>query len=167
MKVKITGTLPATASESLSLHAPTMYAALGTRRIAIVEIAGVERTEIADDEDKAPVLTLQIKAMEVAEQGDTEDAVRRAMDALYTLRTATGTLTEDGDLEMTQSTIDGVAGNVAMLEAARLHAAVGKWADYIRDLRWKSMTHEQTRDELRKIADGLTTARFPDTLVTT
>ena len=160
MKAKIAGAVAHDAQEALTLHAAAMYATLGKRIIVIAELASSERTQVAPDEEKDVSVTLQIKQLEVA-AAELEDPVRKAMEALYTQRTAYGTLNEDQAIELSTTTLDRVAGDISLTEAARLHAGVDHWLDYTRRARSSKLTAEAFRKELAVIADGLHTLLYP------
>lgn len=75
-----------------------MYRRLGHRWVAVVELEATERTEVAEDETRAPAVRLRIVQAEIA-TGDAEHHVRDVMRALYTLRTGQGTLDDAATAE--------------------------------------------------------------------
>jgi hypothetical protein len=164
MKIKLASTMAQNGQDALGLHAGHLYSALGSRVVAIVEVASIERTEVATDEDKEPVVTLQIKNMEVAGEGQ-EEPLRDAMRALNLQRTAFGTLTEDNDVELAENTLARCAGDLSRIEAARLHVAIEKWAEYARSASRSGLTGEQLRKELKTIGDALTGVLYPGAFV--
>lgn len=167
MKIKLASTMSASGHEALDVHAGALYSTLGTRRVIIAELCAIERTQVAADEEKQVVVTLQIKELEVAGEAQ-EDAVRRAMEALHIQRTAYGTLTEDNDVELSDRTLENCAGDLTVTEAARLHVVVEKWGEKARQASRSSKTNAaDLRRELTDIAEGLRIALYPDALVTT
>lgn len=117
--------------------------------MAVVELRSSERTEPAADEDKEQTVTLKIAHLEVA-GAEQEDTLRQVLRALKLHRTAAGTLTEDGDLALSASTIERAAGEVNALEAARLHSAIDLWTTYGRRVLAGSKT---TASDLRREFD--------------
>jgi hypothetical protein len=92
--------------------------------------------------------------------------VREVLRALYTHRTAYGTVTEESDVELSERTIADCAGRVNAIEAARLHVAVERWGDYARQAsRSGKLTASDLRRELTAVADALHAAIHPDALV--
>lgn len=61
--------------------------------IAIVELRSVKRIDVSLEAETAPAVYLQIDGLEVATR-DQEEFLRRAMQAMYQLRTARGTIDE-------------------------------------------------------------------------
>lgn len=155
--VKIDSKLGSNASLGIEDLSARLFAKPGMRIVAVVELAHIERTQPAPDEDKEPSVKLGIKSLEVARGGRQEDAVRRALHALYTLRTASGTITEDGDVELSERTLSDTGGEVFSLTAARLQVALKRWSDVaFRVASDSKLTAEQLRNELREISRGLT-----------
>lgn len=163
--VKLVNKLATHASQALEPHVPGMYGNLGKRIVGIVEIASVERSQAAPDEDKEASVTLQIKHMEVAGV-EQEDTVRQALRALHTQRTAYGTLNEADEIALSETTLRACAGQINAIEAARLHIAVEKWGEYASAILHNGkLTASDLRQELRTLADGLRATIHPDTLV--
>lgn len=157
--VKIDPKLSANASLGIEQHTSRLYSKPGMRILAIVELAHIERTQPAPDEDKDPTVKLGIKHLEVARGGRQEDAIRQALHALYTIRTASGTLDSDGEVQLSERTIGETGGEVVMMTAARMQVAAGQWAKYAHNAAAKgNLTVEQMRNELREIARGLEAA---------
>lgn len=167
MKIKIASVMSSDAHDALGVHAGALYSTLGARRVVIAEVCAIERTQVAPDEEKEVVVTLQIKELEVAGEAQ-EDPIRRAMEALHIQRTAFGTLTEDNDVELSDLTLERCAGDLTMTEAARLHVVVEKWGEKARAAsRSQKNNAADLRRELNAIADGLRIAIYPDALVIT
>jgi hypothetical protein len=164
-KVKINGTPSTHALDALMPHVPSLYANLGKRVVAIVELAAVDRLQVAPEEDKEASVTLQVKHAEVAGP-DQEEAVRLALRALHIQRTAYGTITEQGDIEIAERTLAACAGELAAIEAARLHIAVERYAELARTLQLNGkLTISDLRRELKLLADGLSATIHPDVLM--
>lgn len=140
---------PATAAgDALAPHATRLYANPGVRILGVVELAHVERTEPAPDEDREPSVKLRISHLEIA-NSEQEDALRTAQRALYLNRTAQGTLGEDGDIELSKHTLSLTAGILASVEASRLRVALDHWAVYARRvLNTSNVTISEMRHEL-------------------
>jgi hypothetical protein len=159
IKLKLDSKLQGTATISLQELASHLYHNPGARMVGIVEIAHTERTEPAQGEDKDPAVTIGLKAIEMA-RGDQDEFLRRAMEALHRHRTSTGTLDEEMQPKLSQSTLDRLAGLDAALEAAeaaRLRVVVEQTADYIDRVKMGKLTAPQAREELetvRKMLSG-------------
>lgn len=163
-KVKINGTPSTNALDALMPHVPSLYSNLGKRVIVIAELSAVDRLQVAPDEDKEASVTLQIKHAEVAGP-EHEDAVRQALRALHTQRTAYGTITEEQDVEISERTLAMCAGEITAIEAARLHILVERWGDYARQaLHNPKLTASELRHELTTVADALHGAVHPDAI---
>jgi hypothetical protein len=163
-KVKLDSAIANAANDALMPHVGRLYSALGTRIVVIAELAAVERTQPAADEDKEAVVRLQVKHLEVATD-EREEPVREALRALHTQRTAYGTLLEDGEVELAERTLAACAGELNAIEAARLHVAIERWTDYARQATGNGkLTASELRHELAAVADGLRAAIYPDVL---
>ncbi|WP_051393063.1 hypothetical protein [Glycomyces arizonensis] len=155
---KLATKLGAPAEAGLEPHVPAIYAKPGLRVVGIVELRHIERTEPAPDSDGTASVKLQVAHLEVADDKQ-EDAVREALLALYTQRTASGTLNEHGELELSESTLAATAGEVNAVKAAHLAVAARHWSHYAdRVLSEPSLTQTELRHELKAIADGLKAA---------
>lgn len=125
----------------------------GCRIVGVVEL---ERFQLnrPDDADADPTVLLRISDLELAKGGDQEAQLRLAMQALHLHRTAGGTLTEDGDIELAQATLDKLPEKVSVFESARLRAAFEALVDRVTGLS-KNTRHNDgdLRRELRKLAD--------------
>jgi hypothetical protein len=152
--VKLDSKVGAGAGQALERHVPRLYANLGTRIVGVVELAVVERTEPAPDEDKDPSVKLAIKHLEVAND-EQDETVRKAMRALHVQRTARGTLTEDGDIELSDQTLRLVGDMLHDIEAARLRVLADSWARYAEQATMTELTVTQLREELVTVARGL------------
>lgn len=147
--IKLASKLATHANEALAPHGATLFARLGSSRMAVVELRSSERIEPAADEDKEQTVTVKVAHLEVA-GAEQEDTLRQVLMALKLHRTSQGTLTEDGDLQLSASTLDRAAGEVNAIEAARLHAAIDLWTTYGRRVLSSSKT---TASDLRREFD--------------
>jgi len=154
--VKIEGKIGGQAADAIEPHARDIYNQPGCRIIGIVELAHVERTEPAPDSDKSPSVKLRISALEIPAR-EQAGALREAMRALHLHRTAAGTLTDDGDIELSQQTMRQTAGLLSELENARLRAGLQHWTDYARSVATtvKPLSASELRHELQTVVDGL------------
>lgn len=152
--VKIDPKPAANATFALEPLTSRLYANPGMRIVAVVELAHVERTQPAPDEDKEASVKLAIKHLEVA-RDEQEDHLRKVLRALYLHRTAQGTLDDAGEVELSQRTLELAGGMMDAIEAARLRVAVLAWRDYARQSLQGKLSNTQLRDELQTIGDGL------------
>lgn len=156
--VKIEGKVGGNAADALEPHARAIYNKRGARVLAIIELAATERTEPAPDSEKTPSVKMRISGMEIPAK-EQEGAIREAMKALYLQRTATGTLNEEGELELAKDTIRHTAGLLSEIENARLRAGLENWTGYARQVAGstKDLVASELRHELRAVAEGLQT----------
>lgn len=158
MKLKIDGKLAANAAAGLEPHAGPLYASPGSRRWIVAELKHAERSQPAPDEDKEASVSLRVTHLEVA-NADQEETLRRVHRALHLHRTAYGTLTEDGDVDLADSTLEQAAGELNAIEAARLHVAIDRWVDYGRTaLSRGRATAADLRREFDTVLKGLQAA---------
>lgn len=154
-KMKV-GALSAAAQAALEPHVGRVYASPGSTFLCIAEYEHVERTQPGPRSDKEAQVTVVPTSLEVA-VGEHAHPIREAMRALYTLRTATGTLDEDsGQIELSENTIRQTAGMISEVRAAELVATCKQWAHYVRSVRAQEKpTVEGLLRELDRIATGL------------
>lgn len=126
---KLATKLGSDAEAGLQPHTPELYRDPGRRVVAVVELRATERTEVVADSEVGgtPTVKLAVTSLEVANPRQ-EDALRRAMEALYTHRTAYGTLDEAGQIALSDETIEMTGGELHAVEAARLAASVRYYA---------------------------------------
>lgn len=125
----------------------------GCRLVGVVEI---ERYQVnqPDDAETEPTVLLRLSQLELARSTDQDSLLRNAMMALNLHRTAGGTLTEDGDVELAQNTLDKLPELVSTHESARLRAAFEYLVDRITGLSKNNAHNDGTlRRELKKLAD--------------
>lgn len=150
-KLKIDGALSGAAEISLEDLRGEIYRRPGMRLMAIVELMHTERTEPAPGEDKAPSVKLGIKFIEVA-RGQQDERLRKAMAFLKLQRTATGTIDEElGSLNLSKSTVDQCAEDLAWEETARLRAALALVADQAGRLATGQFTDRGRVAQLKKL----------------
>lgn len=162
--VKLDAKLAANAQAGIEPLIAALYSRPGVRIVGVIELAHVERTQPAPDEDKEASVKMQVKHLEIARDGQ-EDLLREALRALYLHRTATGTVTEDHDVELAERTLQLTADHLHAEEAARLRVAVLHWADYAQ--RIQHIPHPSATEllhELKNITDGLWSTVQRDTL---
>lgn len=132
-----------------------LYATPGKRIVGVIELAHVERTQPAPDADKEPSVKLRITHLEIAND-EQENILREAMKALHLHRTAYGTLDEDGELQLSQGTLERTGGMLHAVEAARLRAAVVHWREQaLRVYSIPEATVTEMRHEIDMLARGL------------
>lgn len=159
-QLKFDAKVSAAAADALEPHVRPMYDQPGDKRMAIVEIEAIERTQPGPGSDKQPMVKVKIIGLEIPNQ-DQEGAVREAQRFLHLQRTARGTLDEDGQLELSESTLQLTGGQLAWLETARLRAGLAHWRDYAQRLvHGPDLTVSEVRHEMQTVAEGLTAVLF-------
>lgn len=116
----------------------------------------VERTEPTPGEDKEASLKLRINSAEIP-SGDEAEVLREVQRALWLVRTATGTITEDGDIALAKQTLQTAGGVVSHLAAARLRAGLDQWAKAARTATTARLSADEMWREMERLADGLDT----------
>lgn len=134
-----------------------LYDQPGRRILGVVELVHVERTQPAPQSENEPSVKVRISTLELATP-EQEGALREAQRALHLQRTAQGTLTEDGEIELTESTLRLTAGLLTEIEAARLRAGLSHHATAARQIATtpKQLSASELRHEFKALADGLT-----------
>lgn len=156
MKLKLASALPSAVIESVQDLVKPLFGKPGMRVVGIVELAHVERLEVAPDEDKEPVVTVGMKMLEIA-HGEQVDHLRRAANALYVQRTATGTLDEEvGAFELNKNLLEGLSDDFALRETARLRAAMNHQATILHRLKVGTFTETDMRKQIAKLHDIVT-----------
>lgn len=155
-QMKFVARVSASAQEALEPHVRPMYDQPGSRRMAIIEFATIERTEPAPGSETEPSVKVRIMGLEVPNK-EQEGAIREAQRFLHLQRTARGTLDDDGQLELSDSTLRLTGGMLAYLETARLRAGLAHWRDYAQRLvHGPDLTVTEVRHEMQALAEGLT-----------
>lgn len=153
--LKFDSKLGAAASAALEQHIRPIYDRPGCSRLAIIEFRHIERTQPAPESDKDPSVKVRISHCEIPGR-DQEGYVREAQRALYLQRTASGTLDDDGQLQLTQSTLSHIGGLLHEVEVARLRAGLRHWVDYAARVNSNaSLTISEMHHELDTVAQGL------------
>lgn len=152
MKLKLASALPTGVMDALEDLIKPLYSKPGMHIIGIVDLAHVERNQVAPDEDKEPSVTIGIKHLEIA-HGEQVEHVRKALRALYVQRTATGTLDEDlQQIELAKSTMEDLSDDLALRETARLHAALKHVNLIVGRLAHGTFTEVDMRKQLAKLS---------------
>lgn len=158
-KVKLDSRLGGPASASIEPIAQAIYNRPGVRLMAIVELCATERTQPAPDEDADPSVKLTIKALELAREGQHDELVRKAMQALNLQRTAYGKLGEDYEIELSEQTLEHTAGLLQGVEVSRLRVLASHWGEYAaRCGRMEEVTVAQLQNELQTVGKALLSA---------
>jgi hypothetical protein len=148
----------AVADEAIEPYVRIVYDNPGKRLVVVGELQHVERTQPAPGSDKTPVVRVKFTHLEVANP-EQENELRNVLRALYLQRTATGTLEEDGQLELSPDTLRSAAGLLGAIEVARLKVQMRHWAAYARRIvHARDLVETEIRHELQTVADGLTAA---------
>ncbi|MEU1736491.1 hypothetical protein [Streptosporangium sp. NPDC020145] len=143
------------AAAAIEPHVRPIYDRPGCRVMAIVELVHVERVQPAPEADKEPSVKVRIAHMEVPNR-DQEGFVREAQRALFLQRTAAGTLDDDGQLVLTESTMKHIGGLLHEVEVARLRAGLRHWVAYAARVNsLTGLTVSEMQHELDTVAQGL------------
>ncbi|WP_406168979.1 hypothetical protein [Streptomyces sp. NBC_00996] len=144
------------AQEALEPHVRPMYDQPGSRRMAIIEFAAIERTEPAPNTEGKPSVKVRIVGLELPNK-EQEGAIRDAQRFLFLQRTARGTFDDDGQLELSDNTLRLTGGMLAYLETARLRAGLAHWREYAQRLvHGPDLTVTEVRHEMQALSEGLT-----------
>lgn len=158
--LKIEAKPAASAAEALEPHVRRLYDQPGLHLMFIGELVHVERTQPAPGTDKLPVVKVRIIHVEIP-NAEQEPLLREAQRALFMHRTASGTLQDDGQLELHPDTLRLLAGHLHAEEAARLRVQLQHWERYARRSSTSpSPSMSEVREELRTVADGLHAALY-------
>jgi hypothetical protein len=153
--LKIQGRPAAVAQQGIEPYIDRLYAVPGARVVGVIELAHIERPQPAPDADKQASVTLKITHLEIA-GAEQEGIVREAQRALYLQRTASGTLTDLGEVELSEESLKLTGGLLHAVETARLRAGMAHWVDYIRRcVTNDKLTLGEMRHELDTVADGM------------
>lgn len=154
--------LATAAGAALQPHVEGWYRRSGCRAVAVVELQHVERMEPAREAEKERAVTMRIAACEVPVDPENEDVLREVMRSLYLLRTAAGTLDEEGQLQLSKQTLrlaSQVIGGQAM---ARLSAGLHHWLGHLARVQAnQALTVGELRHEIDAVHDGLAAILAP------
>lgn len=160
-EIKIEGKLPSGAGEALADHARALYDGLGKTRMGIVELRAAHRLTPGPGEDKKPTVTLRVAGLEIA-NAEQERYIRDAQKALHLARTARGTLTEAGQIEISEDTVRLLGDSLAYEEAARLRAGLERWTtEMARVAATPTLLDGEIRHEVERIKKGLQAVLHP------
>ncbi len=160
MKIKVDSKMTTKAGEALGRYARPLYEAPGRRIVGVIELTHVERTQPAPDSDNEESVKVRVTALEIGQE-EQEHLLRSAMRALHLHRTASGTLDEAGDVELSEGTLRLIDGHLHAAEAARLRTAATHWQEYARKAaQLTNPTATELLHELATIADGLSVAIY-------
>jgi hypothetical protein len=155
---KLNTKLGSDAEDGLQPHIADLYRDQGRRVVAIAELRATERTEVVSDAEAGgtPTVKLTVTALEIANP-KLEDHLRHGLEALYIQRTAYGTLDEEGQIELSDRTLEFLGGELHAVEAARLHATLRYFARAAREATALN-DPAAMRKALRGLATGLENA---------
>lgn len=155
---KLDSKMAVAAALALEPYIQPLYNTPGRRVVGVIELAHIERTEPAPAFDREPSVKVRMTALELA-NAEQEHTLREVMRALWLHRTAAGTLTEDGEVELTGETLALAGGQLHAIEAARLRAVLAHWVRYIAEVQARPrLSAIDMRQELHTVADGLRVA---------
>jgi hypothetical protein len=158
VKLKFDSKIGPAAEKALEPYIGKLYDVPGLRLMAVVEVKQEDRNAPPADSDSGLWVKARISSLEIAAP-EQEATLRDAQRALYLQRTATGTLDEDGQIELDERTLELTGGMLNAVETARLTATLRHWAAYARRVnRTEKLTITEIRHELDAIATGLTAA---------
>lgn len=164
MTIKIDSKPAKGAADALGQYANAMYSTLGKRLVGIFELEASERNDVADDSDTKTWVKLKITSLEIANPAN-EDVIRQAMAALNVQRTAFGTLTEDEDVELSAGVLERCAGEIPLIEAARLHTAIEIYGEKLgAAARNSRLTAGDLRKTITDLSRGLMATIYPNML---
>lgn len=155
---KIDTKISAQVGDVLDPHVDTLMAHLRAGRVDTLHIVGTltpsERTEPTPGEDREATVKLKLTSAEIP-HADQAEPLREVQRALWLVRTATGTITEDGDVRLAKHTLTAAGSHVAHLAAARLRAGVDQWAKQARAATTNRLSAAEMWHEMERLADGL------------
>jgi len=152
---KISGKPTTAASSGLAPHIENLYNRPGARVVGIVELEHIERTQPAPESEADPVVKLRLSHLEIASDRQ-EEYLRDTLLALYTIRTAAGTLTEAGEVELAESTVEGTGGLVTAVEAAELKVTMRAFRSrLLHVLQADRLTAAELRHEINQITTDM------------
>jgi hypothetical protein len=153
--IKLDSKMATNARDAIDPLAARLYANRTARVLGVVELAHLERMEPAPDADKEAAVKLRITHLELAGE-EQEEHLRQALRALYMQRTAAGTLDPDGEILLSERTLELTAGVLHAVDAARLRVVVRHWSDYLRRVQGQpDLTVSELRHEVDTVAVGL------------
>lgn len=153
--LKIDGKPTSSARDGIEAYIGQLYATPGKRLLGVIELQRVERVEPDPGADSEASVKVRMSALEIANP-EQEETLREALRALHLHRTAYGKLTEDGDVELAEHTLERTAGMLHAVESARYRVAVSHWREYLSSvLGIQNPSVTELQHELTTIRDGL------------
>lgn len=155
--LKIVGKPTAGAMSGIEPFVRRLYDTPGMSVVAITEFRHDQRTQVASGSDASPSVTLKIVGCEIASK-ELEGALREAQRALYTVRTARGTIDEEtGGVDLAEETMRRTGGLINAIETARLRAGLQHYVNYIKQVNSQvnTLSASEIAHELALVADGL------------
>lgn len=149
---------PAAALEPVTRY---LYDNPKARIVGVVELAHVERVEPAPDTDRERSVKIRLSQLEIAGKDEAEP-LREVMRHLFLVRTATGTLDEHGQLQLSKGTIERTVGELTEIELARMIAGVRIQAENARRASTNVTTSPaELRKQIQAVANALTNLLLP------
>jgi hypothetical protein len=144
------------AMQALEPHISRLYDKPGLSIMAVVEFRHDQRVQVAPGSDGDQSVTVKIIGCEVASQ-ELEGVLRESQRALYVIRTARGTIDEDGAVDLGEETLRRTGGLMHAIETARLRAGLLHWTAYIAQVVAGSgkLNSTEMAHELDNVAEGL------------
>jgi hypothetical protein len=155
--LKVAGKPNAGAMSGIEPFVRRLYDTPGMTIVAVVEFRHDQRVQPASGSDTSPSVTLKITGCEIATK-EHEGALREAQRALYTMRTARGTIDEEtGGVELAEETMRRTGGLMHAIETARLRGGLLHYVNYIKQVNAKvnELSVSEMAHELALVADGL------------
>ena len=155
MKLKFDSQMSRDATDALAPHIHAIYERQGGNFVFMAEARHVERIQPAPDADKEPSVKVRIVHLEIPNR-DQVGAIREGLRALYLQRTASGTLEDDGQLVLSDRTLQHITGLLHEVEVARLRAGLRHWVNYAHRVNNNGqLTVSEMQHELDLITRGL------------
>ncbi|MGI5418678.1 hypothetical protein [Actinomadura luteofluorescens] len=153
--IKIEGKIGGSAAAAIEPHAKALYDKPGVTVLAVVELEHTLRTQPAPHSEKNASVSLRISGIELPTKEQAE-TLREIQQALYLQRTAAGTLDEQGDVQLSDHTLELASRVLSDQELSRLRVGMSQWERHASQAaRDSDLTIHGARAELRKIANGL------------
>jgi hypothetical protein len=147
-------------ADVLDPHIDALMAHLRAGKVDTLHIVGTlvpsERTEPTPGAEKEASVKLRLVSAEIPDP-DQVETVREVQRALWLVRTATGTITEDGDIRLAKQTLQHAGRDASHIAAARLRAGVDQWAKEARKATTSQLSASEMWIEMERLADGLDT----------
>lgn len=153
--LKIDPKLAAGAAAAMEPHIQACYDDQGKHLLAVIELKHLERTEVAEDEERDQIVRMRVVGLEVP-RPDQEANLRDVMRSLYLARTATGTLDEAGAVQLDANTLKLAAGILNAEAMTTMRAGLVTAARKLRETNDNGLlSASEHRHEVDLIADLL------------